>query len=188
MIVHQAPCLVVGELFGIDLCRELIGFMREKRESYPTGTREKNRYHEFVEDDERLDRVNARIRDLVPIVATHFQFRIAEVERPQILMYTFGSRFSPHFDNGNPVLEPELIMPPQNTIRYNCEASHMRRRFALTVQLNEDFDGGLLRFPAEDCELKYLNVGDAAVFSCSVIHEITKIEYGHRFALTSFFY
>jgi predicted 2-oxoglutarate/Fe(II)-dependent dioxygenase YbiX len=61
------------------------------------------------------------------------------------------------------------------------------RAFAVSLNLNDDFEGGELVFP------EYAGVrvspppGSAAVFSCSLLHQVLPVTRGRRFVLTTFF-
>lgn len=61
-----------------------------------------------------------------------------------------------------------------------------KRRFALTVNLNDDYEGGELAFP-EFGPMGYRTaVGGAIAFSCSLMHEARPVTAGRRFALLAF--
>ncbi|MBM4299807.1 MAG: 2OG-Fe(II) oxygenase, partial [Deltaproteobacteria bacterium] len=61
-----------------------------------------------------------------------------------------------------------------------------KRRFALTINLNADYDGGELIFP-EFGPIGYrTGAGGGIVFSCSLMHEARPVRRGRRFALLAF--
>jgi predicted 2-oxoglutarate/Fe(II)-dependent dioxygenase YbiX len=61
------------------------------------------------------------------------------------------------------------------------------RAFAVSLNLNDDFEGGELIFP-EYGRLRFKPpAGAAAVFSCTLLHEALPVTRGRRFVLTSFF-
>ena len=63
------------------------------------------------------------------------------------------------------------------------------RRFAMTLNLNsEDYSGGELTFPEFGGATYKPATGEAAVFSCSLLHEATDVERGPRYVLLAFFY
>jgi hypothetical protein len=74
-----------------------------------------------------------------------------------------------------------------NTDEHGNSGPFERSRYAAFVYLNEDFDGGLLRFPSHDIEVKP-EVGMLAVFSGGHknMHEVTLITKGIRHTLGSF--
>ncbi len=62
-----------------------------------------------------------------------------------------------------------------------------KRRFALSLNLNDDFEGGELHFPEYGPRGYKMAAGAAAVFSVSMLHEARPVTSGIRFVLTSFF-
>jgi len=61
------------------------------------------------------------------------------------------------------------------------------RSFAVSLNLNEDYEGGELIFP-EYGRLRFKPpAGAAAVFSCTLLHEALPVTKGRRYVLTSFF-
>ena len=61
------------------------------------------------------------------------------------------------------------------------------RAFAVSLNLNDDFEGGELIFPEYAGVKVCPPAGAAAVFSCSVLHEALPVTRGRRFVLTTFF-
>jgi predicted 2-oxoglutarate/Fe(II)-dependent dioxygenase YbiX len=61
------------------------------------------------------------------------------------------------------------------------------RAFALSLNLNDDFDGGELVFPEYAGVKVSPPAGAAAVFSCSLLHRALPVTRGRRFVLTTFF-
>lgn len=61
------------------------------------------------------------------------------------------------------------------------------RSFAVSLNLNDDFEGGALVFPEYSGIRISPPAGGAAVFSCSVLHEALPVTRGRRFVLTTFF-
>ena len=61
------------------------------------------------------------------------------------------------------------------------------RSFAVSLNLNDDFEGGELVFPEYSGVKVSPPAGGAAVFSCSVLHEALPVTRGRRFVLTTFF-
>lgn len=59
----------------------------------------------------------------------------------------------------------------------------------MTFDLNsEDYDGGELRFPEYGNASYEPRTGEAAVFSCNLLHEATDVTRGQRYVLLSFIY
>ncbi len=72
--------------------------------------------------------------------------------------------------------------------RDNLTPSTAHRVFALTLNLNDDYDGGQLRFPEYGNQLYRPDAGVALVFSCAHLHEVLDVTAGRRFVLLSFLY
>ncbi len=86
-----------------------------------------------------------------------------------VLSYSADGRhfFGAHRDNGAPTTAD--------------------RAFAVSLNLNDDFDGGELVFPEYAGVKVSPPAGAAAVFSCSVLHQALPVTRGRRFVLTTFF-
>ena len=113
-------------------------------------------------------------RRLLPEIVRAFQFPVTRFEVPKVVRYSApeGSRpggfFRPHRDNTTP------------------DAAH--RRFAMTLNLNDGYEGGALTFPEFGPALYAPPAGGAIVFSCSLLHEATEVRSGDRYVLLTFFY
>jgi hypothetical protein len=83
------------------------------------------------------------------------------------------------------VLEPEFCAELR-AHRDNTTAGTAHRRFAVAINLNDDFDGGELRFPEFGRPTRRTRPGDALVFSCSLLHEVTPVTAGRRFCTLPF--
>jgi hypothetical protein len=107
-------------------------------------------------------------RRLLPEVAKAFAFRATRFEGFKIACYdaTTGGFFRAHRDNLTP--------------------STAHRVFALTLNLNDGYRGGQLRFPEYGNQLYRPQPGAALVFSCSQLHEVCDVTAGRRFVLLSF--
>ncbi|MGH9334082.1 MAG: 2OG-Fe(II) oxygenase, partial [Vicinamibacteria bacterium] len=70
----------------------------------------------------------------------------------------------------------------------NLSPATAHRRFALSLNLNEAYEGGELSFP-EYGPIRYRPAaGEALLFSCSLLHEVSEVTSGERFALLSFLF
>jgi hypothetical protein len=72
--------------------------------------------------------------------------------------------------------------------RDNLSPATTHRRFALTLNLNDGYQGGQLRFPEYGPELYRPAPGAALLFSCSHLHEVLEVTAGRRFVLLSFLF
>lgn len=181
--VRSAPVLVVPNVFDRAFCDELINLYEADggRELGAIETEGKiiekfdpafrKRLDYFISEPEALRRTREMIeRRLLPMVYRAFQFGTTRIERYLVGRYDAetGGHFKPHRDNTAPVVA--------------------HRRFAVTINLNEDYQGGDLRFPEFASETYRASPGDAIVFSCSLLHEVTPVTRDRRYAFISFFY
>jgi predicted 2-oxoglutarate/Fe(II)-dependent dioxygenase YbiX len=109
-------------------------------------------------------------RRVMPEVRKAFAFRATRFEGFKIACYdaSIGGFFRPHRDNLSPT------------------TAH--RVFAVTLNLNDEYTGGQLRFPEYGNQLYRPAAGEALVFSCSHLHEVRDVTTGRRFVLLSFLY
>ena len=184
---RQAPVLLIPRVFDQEFCQYLIelfdadggedsGFMRDvdgKTVAITDYGFKKRRDLNLADGDPALlqkvnDLVLTRIR---PEIEKVFQFRITRFERHVVACYEGKDRgfFNRHRDN--------------------TTKGTAHRRFAMTINLNTgDYEGGCLWFPEYGRQLYRPEVGEAVIFSCSLLHEVTPVTSGRRYALLSFFY
>ena len=180
----SAPVLLTPRIFEPAFCARLIalyretggtpsGFMREV-DGVTTLMRDdqhKRRSDVIIEDGGLQQQVAARLnRRLVPQIAKAFNFNATRIERYLVARYDAetGGFFRPHRDN---------------TTRGTAH-----RRFAVSINLNADYEGGDLRFPEFGPRTWRPPPGGAVVFSCSILHEATPVTAGERFACLPFLY
>ena len=58
----------------------------------------------------------------------------------------------------------------------------------MSINLNDDFDGGEVSFPEYGSRSFKAPTGGAVVFSCSLLHAVSKVEKGRRYAFLPFLY
>ena len=61
------------------------------------------------------------------------------------------------------------------------------RRFAMSLNLNDGYEGGELRFPEYSDTLYVPPKGGVCIFSCSLLHEALPVTRGRRLTMTTFF-
>lgn len=180
----QAPVLYLPRVFEPELCRHLIGlyethggtesgFMREVggRTVGLTDPGHKRRKDYDITDKELISALQARfLRRVVPEIAKVHQFKATRMERYIVSCYAAedGGHFAAHRDN--------------------TTAGTAHRRFAVSVNLNEDFDGGEVSFPEYGPRSFKAPPGGAVVFSCSLLHKVSRVTRGRRFAFLPFLY
>lgn len=180
----QAPVLILPNVFSADECRQLVelhevsgakpsGFMRDidGKTVEVRDNRHKSR-SDFLITDIGLQRhiQNVFSRRVVPEIRKAYQFEVTRMERYLVGCYDAesGGHFGAHRDN--------------------TTKGTAHRRFAVSVNLNDDFDGGEVSFPEYGRRGYKAPVGGAVVFSCSLLHAVSPITRGKRYAFLPFLY
>jgi predicted 2-oxoglutarate/Fe(II)-dependent dioxygenase YbiX len=179
-VVTQAPVLMLPRVLDAAYRDRLIGVW-ERAGGSETGvaragndvldTTVKRRRDHTVDDPALLRELSSVLgRRVFPEVFKAFAFRPTRFEGFKIACYdaATGGFFRPHRDNLTP--------------------STAHRVFALTLNLNDDYDGGQLRFPEYGNQRYRPEAGAALVFSCAHLHEVLDVTAGRRFVLLSFLY
>ncbi|MFN6515161.1 MAG: redoxin domain-containing protein [Nostoc sp. CreGUA01] len=182
---RQAPVLFIPNVLDRNFCQHLInlyeadggqdsGFMRQI-DGKTVGVLDyefKKRRDYLISEPELLKQINNLImRRVKPEIEKAFQFSITRFERYLVSCYKATDKgfFNRHRDN--------------------TTKGTAHRRFAMSLNLNTGaYKGGDLRFPEYGLQLYTPNVGEAVIFSCSLLHEATPVISGQRFVLLSFFY
>ena len=179
-----APALMVPRIFDFPLCDFLIDFY-EKNGGEDSGFlldvegktttmldhRLKRRRDLVVALPEVRDLIRDRIvRRLLPAIDSYFQFSATRMDKYVVACYdnALGGHFHRHRDN------------------VNAGARH--RRFAITINLNNDYDGCDLMFPEFGRRIYRAPHGGALVFSCGALHQVTPVTRGKRYAFLAFLY
>lgn len=86
------------------------------------------------------------------------------------IRYDTGSFYREHVDIGN--------------LDDDDETSD--RKIAIYIYLNDNYEGGILKFPYQDVQFK-AGIGDVIVFDCGALHphESTEIESGFKIVITN---
>ena len=180
----QAPVLLIPNVLTPDICQALINVWATKGntetgvESSKSGVRRdvidyqrKKRWDHEVTDAQLLRLLTSTVgRRVMPEVQRAFHYRATRFEGFKIACYDSerGGFFRAHRDNLSP--------------------STAHRRFALTLNLNEDYTGGHLVFPEFGPHRYRPLAGDAIAFSSSFLHEVQPVTGGRRFTLLSFLF
>ncbi len=179
----QAPVLLIDNILDGQICEFLQQVWDQGNEE--TGVEQsqgearqesidhqnKSRRDHVVADDKLMKMLSTTIgRRVMPEIQRAFAYRATRFEGFKIACYDSASSgfFHPHRDNLSPT------------------TAH--RRFALTLNLNDDYDGGHLRFPEFGPHLYRPEPGGAVVFACAHLHEVTRVTRGRRFTLLSFLF
>lgn len=176
----MAPVLVLPRVFEPDFCTQVIRLWQkgDHKDSGVssrygnTGVAELKRTEDYMVSEPLMqkaisDRLAFRIGpELTKVFAFDHQFSF---DAHVVLSYSAEGQhfFSAHRDNGAPTTQD--------------------RAFAVSLNLNDDFEGGELVFPEYAGVKVCPPAGAAAVFSCSVLHQALPVTRGRRFVLTTFF-
>jgi predicted 2-oxoglutarate/Fe(II)-dependent dioxygenase YbiX len=109
-------------------------------------------------------------RRLFPLIKQGLGFTASHIERYVVSCYDAADEavFHPHRDH--------------------TTMGTAHRKFACSINLNDDFQGGDLRFAEFGPATYRPPVGGAVVFSCALLHEATRVTAGRRYAFLPFFY
>jgi predicted 2-oxoglutarate/Fe(II)-dependent dioxygenase YbiX len=179
-----APALMVPRVFSFDICDFLVQFYEQQggvdsgfqfdvagKTTTLSDWRLKRRSDVAVVAPEVRELVRGQIvRRLLPAIEQFFQFRATRMDRYIVACYDseVGGHFHRHRDN------------------VNAGAQH--RRFAVSINLNNSFEGCDLTFPEFGRKTYRPSEGGALVFSCGALHQVTPVTKGRRYAFLAFLY
>jgi predicted 2-oxoglutarate/Fe(II)-dependent dioxygenase YbiX/peroxiredoxin len=179
-----APTLMVPRVFSFDICDFLVQFHEQQggvdsgfqfdvagKTTTLSDWRLKRRSDVGLAAPEVRELVRGQIvRRLLPAIERYFQFRATRMERCIVACYDseVGGHFHRHRDN------------------VNAGAQH--RRFAVSINLNNNFEGCDLTFPEFGRKTCRPPEGGALVFSCGALHQVTPVTKGRRYAFLTFLY
>ncbi len=180
----SAPVLLISNVFEPAFCERLIEHYRREGgaesgvmkqiDGKTVGVMDhahKRRSDCMVEDLDFQREIQIRIRRrVVPEIRKVHQFEVTRMERYLVGCYDAeaGGHFRPHRDN--------------------TTSGTAHRRFAVSINLNDDFEGGEVSFPEYGPRGYKMPAGGAVVFSCSLLHAVSKVTAGRRFAFLPFLY
>ncbi|MBU1376026.1 MAG: 2OG-Fe(II) oxygenase, partial [Alphaproteobacteria bacterium] len=172
-VALHAPVLTVPNIFEPELCQALIalhetdggaftGVMRDAGDRTVAVMDElKKRRDIWISDPELQDAIRERLeRRLYPMMVRGLGFQVTRIERFLVSCYDAADNavFHAHRDNTT-----------QGTAH---------RRFACSLNLNDGFEGGDLRFAEYGPATYRPPPGGAVVFSCAIMHEATPVTAG----------
>ena len=175
-----APVLMIDGVLEPSLCRALVDYWSaEDKTADAVATSAAGNAYENADfkrrtdvplaDARLFDAVKQRIvRRVLPLVYKAYMCEVANLEAVRIGCYESSNRgeFRLHRDNMTPY------------------TAH--RQFALSINLNDAFEGGGLRFPEFGRATYTPSMGGAGVFACGLLHEVVPVTAGRRFVLLSF--
>lgn len=185
-IPGHAPILIIPNALTADDCTALIGHFEaggdfaiaKNTQAGPEGMKlpvydynRQDRIDHIISDQAVLQRIDQRLHErVVPMIKKAFAFDVTQREPLHIARY-----------NG-----------PRDGIavghRDNVATSTAHRKFALSINLNDDFEGGELVFNEYAPQGYRAAPGTALVFSSSLLHEVQETTKGIRYNLISHFY
>ena len=65
---------------------------------------------------------------------------------------------------------------------------HLHRRYAMTLVLNDDYEGGGIAFPEYNSQVLSVPKYGAVIFPGSLFHQVNEIGSGNRYVIISFFF
>lgn len=180
----SAPVLIVPRVLDFPLCEHLVGLFdkiggtdsgflveQDGKPATIVDHAKKSRQDLLIVAPALRQIIRDRIvRRLLPSVELYFQFKATHLDRYIVACYDSarGGCFFRHRDNMNPGVE--------------------HRRFAVSLNLNGNYDGCDLIFPEFGRRTYRAPAGGAIVFSCGALHEVTPITKGRRYAFLPFLY
>ncbi len=173
-----APVLQIPDLLPLQLCRRLIeAWQAQHHEGAVSAGGSQNFYdHSKKRNQEHV----VGDRGLLGEV-THYLSRRLGSELAKVFAYHLPYRFENFIVLGYEVERQDFFGLHRD--RYRPEHP---RRFAMSLNLNDDYEGGLLRFPEYSDKVYRPPAGGACVFSCSLLHEALPVTRGRRLAMTTF--
>jgi predicted 2-oxoglutarate/Fe(II)-dependent dioxygenase YbiX len=179
-----APILTLADVFEPGLCAHLVdcferggakdsGFMQDvggrSVENFDDGWKRRRDFH--LTDAKLIANLRARIgRRICPEIRKAFQMRPTRIERDLVARYDSetGGHFGPHRDDTGIAIA--------------------HRRFAVSINLNADFEGGEVSFPEYSPRTFKAAPGTAVVFSASILHEVSRVTRGRRYVFLTFLF
>ncbi len=180
----QAPVLVLPRVFEPEFCRQLIelyerqggeesGYMRQIGEKtvYVHNHDHKRRKDYTIEDPELIRAIRNRlVRRVHPELLKMYSFHATRMERYLVGCYSAedGGHFRPHRDN--------------------TTTGTAHRRFAVSINLNAEFEGGEVSFPEFSPRGFKVPPGAALIFPGAILHAVGQVTQGRRYAFLPFIY
>ena len=179
-----APILTLAHVFEPELCAHLVtrfeqsggkdsGFMQDQGgrsvENFDNSWKRRRDFH--LTDAKLIANLRARIgRRICPEIKKAFQMRPTRIERDLVARYDAetGGHFGPHRDDTGIAIA--------------------HRRFAVSINLNADFEGGEISFPEYSPQSFKASPGTAIVFSASILHEVSRVTRGRRYVFLTFLF
>jgi peroxiredoxin/predicted 2-oxoglutarate/Fe(II)-dependent dioxygenase YbiX len=174
------PILVLPHVFDGMLCEQLIE-LYESQGNSETGLSRgtsividnsyKKRRDHVIQDKTTIDAINRLFqRRVFTEIRRRYSCDVSYIERYIVGSYRSqdGGFFRPHRDNNH--------------------ADVAYRKFAVSINLNGDFEGGSVSFPEYGTRSYKVPPGWATVFPCALLHSVSRVVSGNRYAFLPFVY
>ena len=182
-ITGQAPVLLIPEIFSKAEAKSFVSYWETNDKLLVNNVARgdggdnaydnpqiKRRSDVPIQDRRLFELLKSRIESRVfPEILKAFQCTLTRMELPRIGCYDSAElgEFRRHRDNTTPF------------------TAH--RKFALSINLNDAFEGGAVSFPEYGRWTYRPATGGGVVFSCSLLHEAQPVTAGRRFGMFTFF-
>jgi peroxiredoxin/predicted 2-oxoglutarate/Fe(II)-dependent dioxygenase YbiX len=179
-----APVLTLPRILEPEVCEAVLAYYRAGLASPSGFARDvggqtvqhidpflKRRSDVTIEDEALLAAIRSRLEDrLFPMLKRAMGWQAKHIERYLICRYGAEDQgfFSPHRDD--------------------VTAGTAHRKFAVSLNLNDGYEGGDLKFPEFGPRAYRPPAGGATVFCCSLLHEATPVTRGERYVFVPFLY
>lgn len=167
MNIH-VPYILLENVLSPELLEEVLAFYDNnagKRELHNSASKNRLHVHPDIELEKKID--NKLSRSLFPEIRKIFYFDIKYRELYKICSYDAetSGRFNPHRDTVYP---------------------HQHRKFALSLLLNDDYEGGEFFLPEYNAKIKP-KANTAIVFPGICSHQVLEVTKGSRRTIITFF-
>jgi peroxiredoxin/predicted 2-oxoglutarate/Fe(II)-dependent dioxygenase YbiX len=174
-----APILFLPNVFEQDFCRRLIGLYEANGGEESGVTRvvdgktvvirdqvfKRRRDYTIADNPELIQQLQRRIsRRIIPEIYKVYSFKATRIERYLISCYSAEDQghFQAHRDN--------------------TTEGTAHRRFAVSINLNFEFEGGEIIFPEYGTRGYKPPTGGAVIFPCALLHAVSRVASGCRYA------
>lgn len=167
---YNIPFIKIENALNKELLNEVIQYYNNKKESnelidHKHSTKDRSHVHPDLELEKKLD--NKLSRSVLPELRKIFYFDAKNRENYKICSYDSESsgRFHSHRDTPKP---------------------YQHRKYAMSLILNDDYDGGELYLPEYDTKIKP-KANTAIIFPGISSHKVLEVTKGNRMAIITFF-
>lgn len=174
---HNAPALIVPNVLTPEMCSKVIDAFKNGKQFDGTVGSGKNKAlrqdikirTDHIMTEKLMHEIDDKFsRSFFPELRKVFGVEITHRESYKVGLYKGDNAgfFMPHRDNS------DLPMG--------------YRRIASTIHLNEDYEGGGLRFPEYGPDIYRPEAGAGIAFSASTVHEALPVTQGERYVIVAF--